>query len=667
MRWGPTIEDVRIALALVVAAFGLPLVLACSGGASSGGPEDAASGTDGSLSSDAKSTPDAADAGSPIDAIADATDASDGASTDSGDASDALAPLPADEPIGVDMPDLLRIYLGLAPGGASAAQHQMDLARSRGFTHARFEASQFWPAELQGPDGWRSNPAGYFAAFDALMADARARGLRLVPSLLWQSFLFPDAAGEPRGKLFVPGSASRTLAEQYITQVVTRYQADDGVLFWEVGNEFNLSADVDYAGCVGSNLPDWCCVAPSLGSPASRTSADDYVSCNACLGISSTQQDLGEFMAAMATLIHGIDPGRSISSGYSVMVPNAWHAARTSCPPCDYTEDTPAQYDQMLGLLHPAGIDVVSAHHYPGADTVRFGDTDPSGAALLAHTMSVTSGLGKKLFVGEWGEPSAGSTTCSGVTDTCGGDASKSFSLRVLDALTASEVPFSGLWAYEDYPACAGVPSCYTVLDSDPLVAAMVTHASAYGSCAGKPDATACPIGACQSQKCVSTTPPPTPTTLHAYTFQAASDTSGWTVFTNCTGCVPGTFGITGTAPAAYVELTSNDLTCSGSCSYPGSYAVSPSLPVGGSAIVVLRFSARASVASGAVVSITAFDGTGVQHAQDDVAVQIGTSFATGGGALQVPASTASVNVRVALLTPNATLDLDGLTVFSQP
>src|SRR5262249_22466812 len=150
-----------------------------------------------------------------------------------------------DTPIGVNMPDLLWDYLGIAPTTADGARKIMDDARAAGITHARFIATVFWPIDLTGPNGWISNPDGYFAAFDALVADAGARGLRLVPSLLWNQYLFPDYAGEKVGQLFVPGTATRTIAESYIRAVVSRYRGHDTILFWEIGNEMDLPAAID--------------------------------------------------------------------------------------------------------------------------------------------------------------------------------------------------------------------------------------------------------------------------------------------------------------------------------------------------------------------------------------------------------------------------------------
>src|SRR5260370_32696426 len=184
------------------------------------------------------------------------------------------------------MPDLFRAYLGVAGTTAADAQREMDHAVSAGFNHARFEASGFWPNEMTRSNGWMTNPTAYWAAFDQMVADARSRGLRLVPSILWNAFLFADLGGGSVGQLLVPGSHSRQLAEEYIRQMVTRYAGDDTILFWEIGNEWNLFADLDFSTCnVCDGGTNNCgMLAPQTGTPCRRTAADTIFSCNACRG-----------------------------------------------------------------------------------------------------------------------------------------------------------------------------------------------------------------------------------------------------------------------------------------------------------------------------------------------------------------------------------------------
>src|SRR5262249_49654196 len=195
---------------------------------------------------------------------------------------------------------LLLGYLGISHAGIDGARRAMDLAREHGFTHARFIASGYWPADMTHGKGWIADPAAYFAAFDALVTDARNRGLRLVPSLLWNPYLFPDLAHEPAGSLFTPGTATRRLAERYVTEVVTRYRGNPAILFWEIGNELNLQADLDVSDCsvCGASQSGCASLAPPLGTPCARTQADNYFSCDDCRGVTgSAQEDLAHFTA----------------------------------------------------------------------------------------------------------------------------------------------------------------------------------------------------------------------------------------------------------------------------------------------------------------------------------------------------------------------------------
>jgi hypothetical protein len=381
------------------------------------------------------------------------------------------------------------------------------LARAAGITHVRFIATVFWPRDLVGPTGWGANPDAFFAAFDALVADASARGLHLVPSLLWQPYLFPDQVGAPVGQLFVPGSLARTTAENYIRAVVSRYRGNDTILFWEIGNELNLLADIDEScnvnpdGSCGDH-PEQCQVntAPALGTPSCRTAADNYFSCNACRGVSSAQQDLSQFSEAIAELIHGLDPGKPVSSGDSHPRPSAYHLSYSPCPACDWSPDTEDQYRAALANLHPDAVDVVSVHHYPG-DVERFGSTDGAGNALLAVAKDQATTLGKILYVGEFGELSDTTITC-GDTQVCGGSAQKFFTTRLLDDFVQVDVPYAAVWAWEFFQFCPAVPTCFDVEPGDATIQAIATHNRAYDSCMGLPDGALCPIGHCLASVC---------------------------------------------------------------------------------------------------------------------------------------------------------------------
>ena len=402
----------------------------------------------------------------------------------------------------MNMPNLLHMYLGIAPEGPVQARAQMDRARAAGFTHARFIASGYWPADMTRANGWRTNATAYWQAVDQLMADARARQLRLVPSLLWNAWLFPDLNNQPLNAMFTPGSATRTMADQYVREFVQRYANEPAVAVWEIGNEWNLLADLDFSTCTvcaGSAMNNCGSLAPSLGTACSRSAADTVYSCNSCRGVSTTTQDLGQWAQSMAQLIKQHDTlQRPVSTGHAYPRPSAWHLARSPCPSCNWTVDSETEFTQTLGQLHPSPIDFISVHAYPGDDAKRFGDTDATGFTLLQRTQTAATSLGKRLYVGEYGEPRAGSITCNG-TEACNGDANSASTKLMALGLVQFDVALSALWAFDFHQFCAATPTCYGVEANTPLASFLSTAERAALQCRGQPDGLACATGRCSA------------------------------------------------------------------------------------------------------------------------------------------------------------------------
>jgi hypothetical protein len=557
--------------------------------------------------------------------------------------------------LGVNIFDLLIAYQGITPGGRPAAQAALESAHAHGFLHARFFASGFTPHDFSAGDGWMNNPTAFFADFDALLADAKARGMKLVPSLVSLD-IFPDLVGEPVGRLLVPGSASRMLLERYVSDVVTRYRDDDTILFWEFGNEWNLMVDLDRtcSGCDGA--ANGCGTWQSLGQPCHRSSADNIYSCNACRSVSSQQQDLGAFIGDIAGLVKRLDPTRLFSSGYGYMRGNAHHLAASPCPNCDWTSDNPAEYEAAVTQLHPAGVDIVSVHHYFGSDTGRFDPSDVIGRDLLARTVDITARLGRQLYVGEYGEKRAGTYACGSTQESCGGDNNRAATRSLLDGFVAGNVAYSAIWTWEFYEGCPSTPPCYTVTAGEAIVPAMAAHEAAYGACVGRGDGTACAIGTCVQGHCA-------PTVVTDETLGNASALAGWTTWTNCSGCTQGGIAIAGGALA----LTAHDLPCTSGCNFPGAYALSPPITVPASGQVLVYLTAG-STAPGAAARLLVFDGQGQAIATGDlVAIASGSVNQVAVLWQPLPAGAARLQVRLEQPTANATLRLERLRAEWSP
>lgn len=84
--------------------------------------------------------------------------------------------LPPNQPVGVDVPDLLMAYLGVSTTPTSRQEMAaiLDNVRAAGITHVRFPGTPPFPSEMNTGNGWVNDPAAYWAAFDAVVADALA-------------------------------------------------------------------------------------------------------------------------------------------------------------------------------------------------------------------------------------------------------------------------------------------------------------------------------------------------------------------------------------------------------------------------------------------------------------------------------------------------------------
>jgi hypothetical protein len=259
--------------------------------------------------------------------------------------------------VSVDIVQLWWEY-GHADGTPAQGRKAMADAAERRMTYYRFGASHFWPTDMNST--YLTNEPAYWAAMDALFKDAADLKVSLIPSLNWQIFLWPDLAGEPLGQMVTnPDSKSSTNLKSYVEKFVKRYEQSDVVLAWELGNEYNLQADLDFS--------DACCnasgVAPPLGTPTFRSRADNF-----------STADLAAFQTRYAGWIRAADSkARPISTGHAVPRNGAYHLAKSYHEPqMDFSMDSEQQFQETVAT-QSTGCDLISYHYYPGDDNKRFG------------------------------------------------------------------------------------------------------------------------------------------------------------------------------------------------------------------------------------------------------------------------------------------------------
>ncbi len=288
-------------------------------------------------------------------------------------------------------------------------------AHDAGLAFFRVAVTGYSPSEFNAKQHdltlWQSDPPRFWAALDAMFDDLDAAGIRLVPSFVWNVTQFP-ALGNDTVATFVrdPNAASRRLLAQFIRDFIARYKERRTILFYEMGNEMNLAADLDA-----------------------------HKSCQRepCIWENFTTADMTRFARETVALIKSSDASRGITSGYSLPRPGATHLERRpqfAAGGPDWTPDTAGEFARYL-IATDEPFDIISIHVYP-EDQTR-----PSERAAGAHfdpiaeAAKVARSAGKPLFIGEFGDP-------GGATPFMG---------HVLDEIVRERVDFSAIWVWEFY------------------------------------------------------------------------------------------------------------------------------------------------------------------------------------------------------------------------
>jgi hypothetical protein len=331
--------------------------------------------------------------------------------------------------VGVNIPDLFERFLNGDDAGATRA---LADARAAGVHFARCWGTTWGPENFGVFD---TDRARWFAAFDRMLEAADNADIAVVPSLLFNVRMLSEYVGRSGGKpdtlaqYLTPGTRSNNLALAYVTAMATRYRDDVRVLFWEIGNEYNLEAD--------------------LSTQVNGRATGDVV----------TSDQVRAFLIQIAVRLHAVDKRHYVTSGNADMRPASYHlraamlAGRRNGRPLDFapdwTQDTFAQYQEILGVLNPTPCDIISVHQYPTPPDTKLENNgvswlveDGLHALRLPWTQYACDSLRKPLFVGEFGQP----------VFLDGKEQNVPWLLDFLTRAQVSDVPLTALWSWEFAP-----------------------------------------------------------------------------------------------------------------------------------------------------------------------------------------------------------------------
>ena len=288
---------------------------------------------------------------------------------------------------------------------------------SRGIPFVRFMACGFWPSD------WKlyfSDKDAYFELMDDVVNAAEEHGIGIIPSLFWYHGCLPDLVEESHDQWGNPESKTIALMRQYTREMVSRYVDSPAVWAWELGNEYNLAADLPNAA---EHRPK---IVPRLGTALSRSEKDDL-----------TTEMLLVIFREFAKTVRSLDPTRPITPGNSIPRPAAHHM-RTERT---WERDTPEQFAANLALVNPDPNNLVSIHLYPHANERRFAKDELDYEEVLTLCLAACAKEGKALFVGEFGARDD--------EEHGGREQAKRESRALIAAIEKCGVPLSALWNYD--------------------------------------------------------------------------------------------------------------------------------------------------------------------------------------------------------------------------
>jgi hypothetical protein len=263
------------------------------------------------------------------------------------------------------------------PADTSGLSNLKALAQAR-IPFVRFMCGGYWPVDLK---LYLQDREAYFRRLDQVVRSAETNNIGLIPSLFWYVATVPDIVGEPMDQLGNPESKSIAMIRRYTAEVVERYKDSPAIWGWELGNEYNLYADLPNAR---EHRP---AVQPQLGTAKERTGRDEL-----------TFPQVRTAFVAFAETVRKFDRTRIILSGNAIPRPSAWHNSREKT----WTADTEAQFNEILLRDNPDPMNTISVHLYRDAKGLY-----PGGARSIDEALGLAAKCaaraGKPLFLGEFG------------------------------------------------------------------------------------------------------------------------------------------------------------------------------------------------------------------------------------------------------------------------
>ena len=290
-------------------------------------------------------------------------------------------------------------------------------------------------------DLYDSDPELVFSYMDTVLAEAQKNGIGVIVSLMWWDPAIAAHVGEQRAYMGIEGSKTLEYSKNYAAAIVSRYADHPAVWGWEIGNEYNLNADL-----CDKKLKDFLWYENAPGMTYDNIDGYDYY----------TSTELQYYYTEIAKVIRKYDTYRMITTGNGEMRPFAralWEGSQKMNSKhlwnLKWDSDTYEEFVTMNELFTPDPIDTLCFHLQQGSadgsktyvmNFDRFGKRITDEEYYKAY-YDVAKKLGKACFFGEFGDflEMENDEKCV-----------ENFS-KTVDAIEKSGIQIAALWQFQDY------------------------------------------------------------------------------------------------------------------------------------------------------------------------------------------------------------------------
>ena len=286
-------------------------------------------------------------------------------------------------------------------------------------------------------EAFERDPDEVLRYLDRIVEEAERNQIGIIVSLFWHDTALPLHLGEHRSAMGDPESETVKYALDYTSVIVSRYADSPAVWAWEIGNEYNLSADL-------CDTSDWNWLS---GYPDSEPSGFDYYS----------SEELLVYYTQIAERIRMYDGWRMIETGNGEMRPFAKASANASrnmnrtthAWSVDWSKNTRAEFDEMNAYMTPDPLDCLCFHLQQGTGdgSGRYLETmDPWGTTISQREYftayrEAADAMGKGCVFGEMGD----------FMDMNNAPDIEEHFRALIDDILAADIQIALTWQFQDF------------------------------------------------------------------------------------------------------------------------------------------------------------------------------------------------------------------------